>query len=454
MFPDLPSWSTDIGISDQCEAEEIARVLGAAGGIMHDATSSSPDSSLPAAYTFFSQFVDHDITLDTTTALHGRELGEVKDLPNMRSASLDLDCVYGFGPEVMPFLYDQSQPGRMLVGSRQNVNDVPRNSDGRALIGDPRNDENIFVSQLQLLFLQFHNRRIVGRSFEEAQEDVRFHYQWLVLFDFLKRICSKEVYEFALEKILSKEFPLCEIKDDCGRLCMPVEFSGAAYRFGHSMVRSIYPANAEYPVIELFDERFGTLGFSPVPEKFTVDWRFLLNVDPCHEYVASKSIDHLLADELINLPDPVVGKLVPDNDRSLAFRNLLRAYVFGLPSGQRVAQALNDKGYSVTPGLNLEFSGMDGWSCIEGELRTRLEEHTPLFLYVMRESGVAENGNKLGPVGSAILMEVFGAMLVNCHTFLHEKGWQPDPCICKDPGNSKKKAPDFELADLVRYVHT
>ena len=143
--PKLESWAEECGITRQCDAEEIMALLGSAGSLMHDSGNASADSGIPAAYTFFAQFIDHDITLDTTSPLHGNPI-DVDDLPNLRSASLDLDCVYGFGMEASPFLYDDEQKGRMLIGNSKNEDgDLPRNSVGRALIGDPRNDENLFV---------------------------------------------------------------------------------------------------------------------------------------------------------------------------------------------------------------------------------------------------------------------------------------------------------------------
>jgi len=447
LFPKLPTWADDFGIKKECEADEVAEILGGPGGIMHDAQSDSPDSGIPAGYTFFAQFIDHDITLDVVSKLHGPELSnkEIDHLPNMRSASLDLDCVYGFGPEANPFLYDQTQAGRMLVGNKVNENDLPRNKEGRALIGDPRNDENIFVAQLQLMFLKFHNRRIIGRSFEDTQLDVRYHYQWIVWYDFLKRVCDPAIYDYVQQEIKKKDYPRCTITDKCGRLCMPVEFSVAAYRFGHTMVRSVYPANSHYPVIDLFDERFGTEGFSPVPPELTVDWRFLLDVEDCHEYVKSKALDVFLADELIRLPNPVVGQFASENDRSLAFRNLLRGYVLGLASGQRVAQALKDKGYPLDDDPDLKYDDIPGWSCIDKATRNKLEKHTPLFFYLMREAGVLGSGERLGPVASAILLEVFGAMLLSCeHSILHDPHWRPDHCI--------SGGDDLTLADIARYV--
>lgn len=178
----LPSWASEFDIGSQSEAQTIAAILGGVGGVMHDTGGQSRDIELPAAYTFFAQFVDHDITLDTGSQLHRNELNneEVEKLGNLRTPSLDLDCVYGFGPEASPYLYDHRQEGRLLVGSEvngvSNPEDLPRNSEGRALIGDPRNDENLFVSQMQLMFLKFHNRMLSRHgNFETAQRETRFH---------------------------------------------------------------------------------------------------------------------------------------------------------------------------------------------------------------------------------------------------------------------------------------
>ena len=477
LFPEdpedqpIPTWAEDFGIGNNREAaERIAAILGGSGGIMHDAEDASGNSEIPAAYTFFAQFVDHDITLDVHSELHGEALDEdaLRELPNLRSASLDLDAVYGFGPDVSPHLYDPNQRGRLLVGSQvngvENPRDVPRRADGHALLGDPRNDENLFLSQLHLLFLRFHNRLLIENDFEEAQRQARYHYQHLVLRDFLRRICDTDVYEFALDRIEAnanrlqeeREYPFFHeaLIDEVDRVQMPVEFAAAAYRFGHSMVRSQYPVNADYPAIEIFDERFGTLGFGQVPPKLTVDWRFLLDVEEYHPYANSKAIDHLLADELVRLPDPVVGRNSPQNDRSLAFRNLLRGYVLGLPSGQQVATLLAHSYNAIQPEVVERINPNQHLAFVEEvpewghvvEARAELGDSIPLFLYLMLEAGVVGGGDRLGPVGSAILMEVFGTMLVHHDTFLNvEGGWIPDSDVTQG-------REDLTLADIVRYV--
>ena len=474
--PPIPTWAEEFGIEDRVAAEEIANGLGGRCGIMRDANDTSGNSDVPAAYTFFAQFVDHDITLDAESELTSEALTreQVERLPNLRSASLDLDSMYGFGPDVSPHLYDREQPWRLRVGSKvgdvENPNDVPRSADGTALIGDPRNDENIFLSQMHLLFLRFHNRRIIdllirhdNRRFEDAdqrhrrlrfedvQRDVRYHYQHLVLHDFLSRICDERVYSLVLRRILDRDAASFLLQPDAsGRIIMPIEFSAAAYRFGHTLVRSNYPANSTYPEIGIFDKRFRTLGFGRVPPELTVDWRFLLDVDPANQnYVRSKAIDHLLANELARLPLLVAGRDARPQDASLAFRNLLRGYVLGLPSGQRVEAALAARGYPIRTPDDEEYQDIRLGEILAGadldaETRRRLEQHTPLFLYLMREAGIRGGGNRLGPVGSAILMEVFGAMLVRGDTFLRANRWQPDRNIAQNG--------DLTLADIVRYV--
>ncbi len=448
LLKGVPSWAEDYGITNQCEAEEIASLLGGPQGIMHDAQSESPDSDLPAAYIFFAQFVDHDITLDTSSALHGQALDKesVAKLPNFRSPSLDLDCVYGFGPEASPFLFDPIQFGRLATGNSVNANDLPRTVAGQAIIGDPRNDENMFVAQMHLVFLRLHNRFLIGRNFEAAQQETRFHYQYVVWHDFLQRVCDPDVFNFANNALFDKKLPKCtHIIDECFCLCMPVEFAVAAFRFGHTLVRSQFPANPQNPVVDLFDERFGTDGFGPVPPELTVDWKCLLDIDDCKQYVRTKAFDHLLADELIRMPDPVVGRFASESDRSLAFRNLLRSFVLGLPSGQLAAQKMAEKGYPIDSMQDLKLEEIPGWGCLPNDVRQRLQLHTPLFLYLMREAGVVGAGKRLGKLGSAILLEVFGAMLVHGkETFLHYPNWSPNPCLIK---NSR-----LTLADLVRFA--
>ncbi len=424
-------------------SDEVLAALGRAGGLM-DTTGRPVDSDIPAGYTFFAQFVDHDITLDTRSGLNTDWVQDPGKLPNMRSASLDLDCVYGFGPEASPHLYDGNS-GRLITGNDTNANDLARAHDGTALIGDPRNDENIFIAQLQLMFLRMHNKLIDrGMHFEEAQKECRYHYQYIVLHDFLQRVCDPAVFRFAVERLYAHHFPLKYAPDEHGKLFMPVEFSVAAYRFGHSMVRSRYRANGRANNIELFDARFGTEGFSAVPPSLTVDWRYLLDMDGRINFTRSRKIDERLATELNDLP--VVSDPNPLN-RSLAFRNLVRGRSLGLPEGRAVAARLADCGYPVNPSVDLKLAQMSGWRALAADVRRELSEASPLFFYILRESAA---GERLGPTGSAILMEVFGGMLRYCGTsYLKDPSWSPDPELAIA---DRREGFRLTLADVARFV--
>jgi hypothetical protein len=323
------------------------------------------------------------------------------------------------------------------------------------------------------MFHRLHNRlcaeRVVQHDikekgwsrFEAAQRETRFHYQWVLLFDFLKRICDPHIFAFAVEKLCDPkaDFPLCYELDAHHQLPMPVEFSTAAYRVGHAMVRNSFAINAANPDVELFDDRFGTIGFSVLPHELVVDWRFLLQMTPHHQPRMAKAFNPLLADDLQNLP--VVASNNPRN-RALAFRNLMRASALGVPSGQSVAEALKAKGYPIEV-CDLELDGLKAWKRVEAVLHRSehdLAHHTPLFYYVLRESELKSHGTHYGPVGSALLLEVFGGMLRLCKdTFLRAPDWRPDPCIAKpDPSFDKERLihdPDYyplELADLVRFA--
>ncbi|MGZ8144671.1 MAG: peroxidase family protein, partial [Methylosarcina sp.] len=180
-------------------APDTARVraalmeLGKQGGIMDPPSGDdNPDNpDIPAGFTFLGQFLDHDITFDPTSSLERQN--DPESIANFRTPAFELDSVYGSGRGASPHLYDQTQPGKLLIDSGF-PKDLPRNSQNTALIGDPRNDENVIVSQLQLAFIKFHNavfdfvQQDIGNSnqaFEEAQRLVRWHYQWIVLHEFL-----------------------------------------------------------------------------------------------------------------------------------------------------------------------------------------------------------------------------------------------------------------------------
>ncbi len=404
--------------------------------------------AIPAGFTYLGQFVDHDITFDTTSSLE--RFNDPEGLVNFRTPRFDLDSLYGRGPADDAFMYDQDFDkgrsklliGRVLEDDLETVaappeDDLPRNRQGRALLGDPRNDENIFVSQLQLTFLKFHNRVVDhlkaeqglegGDLFKVAQRLTRWHYQWVVVHDFLPRIVGKQLINRLLKP------------DDDGtpevklrfyrpkyRPFMPLEFSVAAYRYGHSQVRGQYVINTTVPRLPIFtpgplgDERLRDFrGFRPLPPKWTIGWPFFFELDD-EPPQASFKIDTKLAGPLFELPGED-----GDDDKSLARRNLLRGWRLKLPSGQGVARAMG-----LTPLSDDELG---------------FKHSAPLWFYVLKEAEVKENGERLGPVGGRIVAETFlGLLKGDPLSFLNEPNWVPT--LPAATGGQ------FTMADLIRFA--
>jgi hypothetical protein len=407
---------------------------------MREPSKESPkldNPKIPAGYTYFGQFVDHDITFDPVSVLQRHN--DPDALVDFRSPRFDLDSVYGSGPADEPFLYQQPERLRLLFdkSNKKGEPDLQRNEDGIALIGDPRNDENIIVSQLQLTFIRFHNKvaakvaadkSVPGeRKFEVAQRLVRWHYQWVIFDDFLPRLVGPAPIKRRVERKKGGEV---EIKPRWFRPrnnpFMPVEFSVAAYRFGHSMVRPEYELNQVVVDRPIFipGEKVGELddlrGFRPLPGAWTVDWSFFLEGVPgkAKKPQLSRKIDARLARGLFDLPG------IPQKESSLAFRNLKRGQALELPSGQEVARLM-------------------GLKPLSGK-KLGAPEPTPLWFYILKESGLG-GGERLGPVGGEIVADVIlGLLKEDVHSFVNRAGgWRP---------TLGPKAGKFTLGDLVKFA--
>jgi hypothetical protein len=457
MFPKLPP----LNVSDT--------KLQALADAMLDANPGDPagnNANIPAGFTYLGQFVDHDITLDLTSLAD-----KVKDpmgVENFRTPSLDLDALYGLGPDGSPHLYERNaanlnKPGpKFLIGRNFNSgegefrNDLPRNPEGFAILGDHRNDENLLVSQTHLAFLKFHNKvcdmltsgaNPPTNVFAEARRIVTWHYQWLVLHDWVERLTEPGI----VAKILHDGRKFYRFKKTP---YMPVEFSAAAYRLGHSMVRQRYAHNRVFTAadFQLFFDFTGLSGgivgdlapappspppntaFPRLPSNWIIDWRRFydlgLPMPAGVNLTASRKIDPLLVQSLHNLPG---------NGGNLAFRNLKRGVNLGLPSGQDVAAHIKAKN-PLTPAEIA--SGPDG----QVAKQQGLDKATPLWYYILKEAAVRHNGERLGPVGSTIVAEVFvGLVHGDTQSFLWQvKNWRPTL--------PSKVADTFTMADLLLFV--
>ncbi len=497
LFPELPPFAP------QTDAVRNAvKLIGAKGGLLDagdnltDPVQSiinqpvfSPNNldnpSMTAGMTFFGQLLDHDITLDLRSRL--LEKAQPARTVNFRSAAFDLDMVYGDGPERSPELYAQSAgdikfiveaiPGAEAV-SRKGAKrfDVPRDATGVAIIADSRNDEHVILSQLHLAMLRFHNavtdhlraqRANQGASaqqvFRLARRTVQWHYQWCIVNEFLPLTIGRELVDTLLRE--GPKYFDAEASRTSGQASrereregfdgratargepmIPIEFSAAAYRFGHSQVRPSYrlnfgPDGGPAFVAFVFNDALDPTAPDPgdlrggvrAPRRF-VDWQTFFDFGDGN-FRPNKRIDTRMSSVLMEMPGsraPLSG-LPADGVQSLPSRNLMRHVNFGLPSGQAIARRMN------VPPLSVEQLA---------ELAPyRMSESTPLWYYILKEAEIMAQGQHLGPVGARIVGDVFiGLLKADTSSYLAtQPKWKP---FLPSAGG----AGTFRIADLLTFA--
>ena len=368
------------------DAEDDAlHSLGGPGGICDDDADPSTDGKMAAGWPFFGQFIAHDITADRSPLGHHADPERIK---NFRTPRANLETVYAAGPTGSPYLFQRDDSAKLLLG--EGGRDVPRNHEGIALVGDQRNDTHLYMNQMQVGFIKTHNL-IVDRLredgveeaevFEDARRATTWHYQWVILREFLPQLIGPEL----VDELLEGGSTLYSPGDDP---FIPFEFADAAYRYGHSQVRDAYRVNRDFGPVPVFPD---LMGFGAVPVDHAIDWTLQFDF-PGHEPAQrSKKIDGKLPRSLISLPRQISGEDEGSVYSSLANRDLQRGQAVGLASGEAVARELG-----VEP-LSPEQVGLAerGW-----------DQETPLWLYILKEAEALEDGNRLGPVGGRIVGEV------------------------------------------------
>ncbi|MUN63221.1 peroxidase [Kocuria sediminis] len=415
MFKKLPAFAPSDELLADLAQQMVDRTPPLADVSLSNDGFDNPD--IPAGYAYLGQFIDHDMTLDRTPM----PLQEVdpKGLTNFDTPFFELGSVYGRGPAADPQLYEPADPRRLRIGrNHDGFPDLPRNPDGMAVIGDHRNDENLIVAQFHLTFLQLHNKLVdEGRTFDEAQRLVRWHFQWLIVHDFLPRIAGKTLVGSMLRPRRGGPTGVdCKFykPGNLTRPMMPIEYSVAAYRFGHSMIRAEYEMHDAVTIPFFGNPSHDLRGSRPLPTIARADWNYFFDVPGMSvpdDRNMTRLIDTKLALPLDELP-PTVVQHVDGAILSLAHRNLLRGKRLGLPAGQDVARAM---GVAPIPNDRL------------GLTDPRWNGRAPLWFYVLKEAELL-GGRTLGPVGGRIVAEVIlGILSLDRTSFLNApNGWAPE----------------------------
>jgi hypothetical protein len=369
------------------------------------------------------------------------------------------------------------------------VLDLQRNTDGTAVIPDPRNDENQITSQLMLAYLLFHNKIADANpswKFTRVQNTVIQYHQWIIYKQFMPLLFGQSV----IDELNAGKRRFYDPGQFVARPVMPVEFSTAAYRFGHSMVRNAYSLN---PTLSpnntpsrntLFTGVGGALGQSggglvadlhggqPLAADHVIDWGNFANElydssKPGQSLQVFKSIGadglHMIGQSMFGQPPgtkllgtgaglPIgtqPGDAQPSGSNSIAYRDLIRQFFYLLPSGQDVAAA-----YGFTPASPttvIDPSTVPGFS-----------SGTPLWFYIMWEAQNQNAGGPttndfdntgtagdlqnvaLGPVGAHINADVFLRILQLDNRGILDGSFSPAPPIAPTPGQ-------FGIADLLVY---
>ena len=479
IFPNLPPFDSNITADKRDAFTAALRDIGRPGGMLdaHDDLSKGPillitdpdlnlnnpnNPTMTAGATFMGQFMDHDMTFDLSSRLNVPT--DPATSANSRTPAFDLDSVYGGGPDVDPQFYVAGKSGnvtRFKVESGGLFEDVPRDRDRRAIISDPRNDENIIISGLQAAFLLFHNGAVdlintrtpnlpADEVFAQARQLTTWHYQWMVVHEFLPKFVGQAMVDDIIRN--GRKFytpPVAQI---------PVEFHGAAYRFGHSIVRPSYRANlagdkgGPFFALTFDGTQAGKLdpddlrGGCRAPRRF-VGWQTFFDFGGIprpggqggflrDDVRPNKLIDTHISTPLFDLPIGTIASGQPPT--SLPERNLLRQVTWGLPSGQSIARFMRVPMLSKQDLQALR------------DYRLGLDDSTPLWLYVLKEAELMAGGQHLGPVGGRIVGEVIvGLIALDPDSYLSAPapGWRPTL-----PTVTGQVTGDFRMIDFLTFA--
>jgi len=406
----------------------------------------------PAGYTYAGQFILHDLTRDDTT-LRQAAYQNASETINYNRPCFDLSSLYGQGPfsKDRP-LYEEDHASLKLGAAHTTQGasfDLPLNPrTSKAMLADSRNNENLILRQIHAIFLKLHNRAVASLRSEVSQPDlfdqasrlVRWQFQWLVRFDYLPKVCNPAVYR----DVIANGNRLVEWPTD--QFSIPIEFSDAAARFGHGMVRPKYDLNRKNLDVALSKIISEVHRLGPMDPSLAIDWqKFFTNREHANH------IDTAIPEAMFELPAEALHRfgaiISEDNPAELPIRTLRRGATLKLPTGEQVRDVL---GSASIADVSAEFPNYKPAKVLAD---LGLQGRTPLWFYILLEAEVNERGANLGAVGSRLLIEVIeGALQADPDSIVwqlrRDPKWRP-PKWETDTGESVRIDSFLDLAVAV-----
>ncbi len=426
---------------------------------------------IPAGFTYLGQFIDHDISLNSAFVDRIPPWGSIPEsnISNKRTPFLNLETIYGFESSTNPA---ETETDLWMAGNSKTLlklgdtkatpiinkvfvgKDLPRiPGSSMAQIVDSRNDENLAVAQTQVAFMRFHNAVVKylnsddsAETFEKARKITTQHYQWIILKDYLPRVIKKSVLNDVLTSGNQFYFPKAKTP------FIPLEFSAAAFRFGHSMIRNSYnwnrffnddqfPSAATLRNLSKLTGRGGLGGNDQLASEWAINWNLFYETpdSPFGKFNVAEAINTKISGALGLLPDNL-GQFPTTFDRStsLPALDLYRTRAFGLPTGQAVAKRiLGTEERMLKPEQIADL--------LPANLKYTFSKETPLWFYLLAEAEIEEYGQNLGEVGSRIVAESIVTLIRLSDPSILENNFTPNP----DFFPHEK---EFGMAQLLKFV--
>jgi hypothetical protein len=453
----------------------------------------STSNLIPAGYVYLAQFLDHDISFDSRSDRfrhedHPWQSPDITKVFNKRRPFFDLETIYGFDNPTNEKEYTRAE--LMKAGSKtllnlgmttpeyldpissgargEYPNDLPRQEKSPlAKVVDLRNDSNLALAQTQVAFMKFHNAVIKqlndsdsSEVFEKARKIAIRHYQYIILTDFLPKIVKNEILTEVIAEIV-KNGQGKYYHPAADNIFIPIEFSIAAFRMGHSMIRNEYHWNIKRKAHIsdlLYHTGIGGTENNGINKKsknklrsaWIINWNWFYDFNPSGE----KEKNFNFAEPIDTKFSTGLNNLIPHHSsghgraNSLSALDLYRGRLWKLPAGQDIAKEIADKtGEEILSSDDIESTFGEK---LTQEYRDFFKKETQFLYDLLAEAEVQNkrfNTTTLGNVGSRIVAEVIVKLLFESPYSILKKDLESDEIFLGKETNGK-----FGMTEMLTFI--